>query len=57
MNKVQDKLQEDLERLIDAYVLTGASYADIIGTLEIVKLNLWKEGQDDEDDNSDYRLN
>jgi len=44
-------LQSRLEAVVDIYRRPGKiTHADIIGTLEIVKLNLFYESCDDEDD-------
>lgn len=46
MINIQNKIQEDIEAVVEKYREKGVSYCDIIGTLEVVKLNVWDESCD-----------
>ena len=49
MKPLIEHLQDDLTEVIDKYREEGMTLGEVIGTLEIVKLNLWHEDDDEED--------
>ena len=50
MKPLVQYLQDDLEKVIDKYRDEGLSLAELIGALEIVKLNAWSESSEIKED-------
>lgn len=50
MTPMIEQLQEDLEEVLEKYREQYMSLAEMLGTLEVVKLNLWEDGMDREED-------
>lgn len=40
-------LQDDLEKVIDKYRDEGVTFCEVIGALEILKLDVWRECPDE----------
>ena len=43
-------LSDEVERVVDKYRGEGITFAEMVGVLELIKCDIIKEAQDDEDD-------
>ena len=50
LKPLSDLFMEDVERVVDKYRDEGVTYTEVIGVLEVIKIDLYKEARDIPDD-------
>ena len=50
LKPLADLFMEDVERVVDKYRDEGITYAEVIGVIELIKIDLYKDARDIPDD-------